>query len=85
MIVLRAIVPEPTDWFDDAACRDADADLFFSQDEPQQQAALEHCAICPVRQQCLEHAMRKGEHYGIWGGTREGERRRLSRRHEQAA
>jgi WhiB family redox-sensing transcriptional regulator len=31
------------------------------------------CAVCPVRQTCLEDALAKGE-AGIWGGTTEDER-----------
>jgi WhiB family redox-sensing transcriptional regulator len=32
------------------------------------------CAECPVRRQCLGHAMKLPESYGIWGGTSEDER-----------
>jgi WhiB family transcriptional regulator, redox-sensing transcriptional regulator len=83
--VLRAVAPEPTPFVEDAACREADAELFFSQDETLQQEALSLCAACPVRQECLEHALVNGEQYGIWGGTREGERRRLARERRRAA
>lgn len=38
--------------------------------------AKEICRGCPIQGSCLQHAMRRGEH-GIWGGTTEGERRRL--------
>ncbi len=82
--MLSAVVPEPTSWQADAACHDVDADLFFSLDEREQQQALAVCASCPVRRECLEHAIANGEHYGIWGGTREGERRRLMRDHRAA-
>ena len=34
------------------------------------------CAGCPVRDHCLDHAMRYGE-AGWWGGTDELERRRM--------
>jgi WhiB family transcriptional regulator, redox-sensing transcriptional regulator len=83
--VLSAVVPEPTSWQAEAACHDADAELFFSLDETRQQEALELCAVCPVRQECLEHALVQGEQYGIWGGTREGERRRIMRERRRAA
>lgn len=83
-IVLTA-VPDPAGWQADAACRDADAELFFSLDESRQQEALALCAECPVRRQCLEHALAHGEQYGIWGGLREGERRRLMRDRRHAA
>lgn len=83
--MLSAVLPEPSSWQADAACRDADAETFFSLDEARQQEALEMCAACPVRQECLEHALAQGEQYGIWGGTREGERRRIMRERRRAA
>jgi WhiB family transcriptional regulator, redox-sensing transcriptional regulator len=83
--VLTAVVPEPTSWAAEAACRDADAETFFTLDESLQKEALEMCAVCPVRQECLEHALRHGEQYGIWGGTREGERRRIMRERRRRA
>lgn len=84
--MLSAVLAEPTtSWQAEAACHDADAEPFFSQDERVQQQALEICAGCPVRRECLEHALAHGEQYGIWGGTREGERRRLMRERRRAA
>jgi WhiB family transcriptional regulator, redox-sensing transcriptional regulator len=83
--VLRAVAPEPPSFVEAAACRTADAEVFFSQDETLQQEALQLCAACPVRRDCLEHALTNGEQYGIWGGTREGERRRLARERRRAA
>jgi WhiB family redox-sensing transcriptional regulator len=35
------------------------------------------CAECPVRQECLEYALRVREPFGIWGGLNETERRTL--------
>jgi len=35
------------------------------------------CAICPVRQDCLEFALARPELVGCWGGTNELERREL--------
>lgn len=83
--MLSAVVPEPTSWQAEAACRNADAETFFTLDEARQKEALELCAACPVRQECLEHALLHGEQYGIWGGTREGERRRMMRERRRAA
>ncbi len=62
-----------------AACRGADVELFFSVEEDDQQRALEYCACCEVRRQCLEFAIANREVYGIWGGLRESERRALIR------
>ena len=35
------------------------------------------CATCPVREACLEYALRIREPHGIWGGMSEAERRPL--------
>jgi hypothetical protein len=42
--------------------------------------ALALCVACPVRAECLELSLRQWDdagHYGIWGGTLEGERNGL--------
>ncbi|MFO7777559.1 MAG: WhiB family transcriptional regulator [Nitriliruptoraceae bacterium] len=72
-------------WQQDAACRDAEPDLFFSTDESDREEAMRLCASCPVRVECLEHALEAREAYGIWGGTDEQERKRLLRRRRRAA
>jgi WhiB family transcriptional regulator, redox-sensing transcriptional regulator len=75
----------PDTWQEDAACRDADPALFFATDEEHRREALRLCAACPVRRECLEHALATGEPYGIWGGADEHERRRLARQHRRVA
>lgn len=66
-------------WREQAACLDADVELFFSQNESDQREALAYCDGCPVRERCLLTAVLLGEEYGIWGGTLEGERRSIIR------
>lgn len=73
------------DWRHDAACRDEDPELFFPVSElgPGARQAAEAkavCARCPVRAQCLDHAVDHGLDFGIFGGTTESERRELLRR-----
>lgn len=80
---LTALVPSAS-WQQEAACRDADPELFFSNDESQRREALAMCASCPVQQRCLEHALSTREPYGIWGGADEHERKRLMRRRRAA-
>jgi WhiB family transcriptional regulator, redox-sensing transcriptional regulator len=72
-------------WQQEAACRDTDPDLFFSTADADRQEALRLCNACPVRLECLEHALSTRETYGIWGGTDEQERKRLVRRRRRAA
>lgn len=42
--------------------------------------ALAFCKECPVRQQCLDHALNERESYGVWGGTTPDERATMLRR-----
>jgi WhiB family transcriptional regulator, redox-sensing transcriptional regulator len=66
-------------WQERAACRGADVELFFSVDEEEQKQALELCARCDVRSECLETAIANREMYGIWGGMLESDRRSFIR------
>lgn len=73
------------DWRRDAACRDADPDLFFPDGDirsarAQAKAAKLICRGCPVSVSCLNWALVSGHEEGIWGGLTEDERRRLHRR-----
>lgn len=68
------------DWKADAACRDLDLELFFPDTEADSAPALAVCAICPVRQECLDFALRTRQNDGVWGGHTETERKRLRRR-----
>lgn len=72
----------PSNWREDAACRDRDPDLFFPEGTAgpalsQADQAKLVCQSCPVRKQCLDFALRKGVDHGIWGGTTVAERRTL--------
>ncbi|NKS78784.1 hypothetical protein GS539_24925 [Rhodococcus hoagii] len=43
------------------------------------------CMTCPVRTPCRDHALRKPERFGIWGGTTPTERSRMRRQGSTAA
>ena len=71
-------------WRWQAQCRSMDTQFFFTYDgEPRgarlrrERAAKHVCAQCPVQRDCRSHAIAVGEH-GVWGGTTENDRRRLS-------
>ena len=68
--------PRP-DWFLRAACRGADPDLFFTERGEPTGGAKATCDLCPVRSECLEHALLTREKFGIWGGKSERERRKI--------
>ena len=67
--------------------------MFFAPNHPEtrdekhgrEQRAKSICAICPVRVECLEYAIRIRESHGIWGGLNELDRRLLIRDRERRA
>ena len=72
-------------WRDDAACRDADPDLFFPDGDARSARAKVKmakliCRSCPVSTTCLSWALATGQEHGIWGGLTEDERRTRHRR-----
>ena len=78
--LLAAEQPGRLDWWESAACRTADPDLFFpvstvgaGRDEVARAKAV--CASCGVRRQCLQFALATRQAHGVWGGTTEEERR----------
>jgi len=71
---------EERPWVVFSACRDADPSIFFGSTREEIQQALALCAVCPVRSECLEHALEARERFGVWGGTTESERRKILRR-----
>lgn len=48
---------------------------FFEPDR--EDDALTICRLCPVQRACLAYAIRTGQVYGVWGGKRPQELRRL--------
>jgi WhiB family redox-sensing transcriptional regulator len=71
-------------WIELAACRGLDAALFFPTRGEWTRAAREVCGGCPVRAECLEHALDAGEKFGIWGGKTERQRRAMRRARQRA-
>lgn len=74
-------------WQRNAACRTttpskpkivrAQADRYFANHAPSVDI-IRACKACPVREQCLEWALRTGEQ-GYWGGMSQTQRDRLRR------
>lgn len=77
--LLSAPALDEKPWATYASCQDHPGMTFFPQTKSEAQAALAVCAACPVREECLAHALETNERFGIWGGTTEKERRELAR------
>jgi WhiB family redox-sensing transcriptional regulator len=67
------------EWMEKAVCRGEASQLFFPRNEGISEEALSYCRRCPVRRECLDHAMAHPGLRGCWGGTSERERIRLRR------
>ena len=72
-------------WQAQAACRGRHASVFFPPGGAEraddryerERLAKAICFRCPVRQPCLDYAVRIREAHGIWGGLNELERKPL--------
>lgn len=83
-----AAIAAYNDFWDLAACRSADPDIFFpvSDAGPGQAEIVKAkavCAGCQVRAQCLEYALSTRQVHGVWGGTSETERRLMAAARER--
>lgn len=69
-------------WRANAACRGRDPETWFPVKNNASAAApaVLLCRGCPVRAQCLRHALEFCEQFGIWGGLNERELRALRKR-----
>lgn len=76
---------EPRSWVDRAACAGMDTELFFPARGESTAEAKAVCRGCPVRAECLDDAVERGEKFGIWGGASKRERDRLRRQRRRAA
>ena len=68
-------------WQENAACLGTSGELFLGPDDekPRDRARREALAVvlcvgCPVKRECLEHALTVPERHGVWGGTTPTER-----------
>ena len=63
--------PAAQSWSKRAACRDMPSEIWYPPRSTKSayDEALAICGICPVRQQCLDHAISQDEKHGVWGGT----------------
>jgi WhiB family redox-sensing transcriptional regulator len=70
----------PTAWMGQGLCRMYAPSVFFPSDGVGVEKARKICAGCPVKTECLEHALEHRIEHGVWGGASERERRRILKR-----
>ena len=71
-------------WLDAGACRSEDPELFFpiTSSGPsalQIEAVKAVCQRCGVQRECLHYALDSHQSFGVWGGTSEDERLRMTK------
>lgn len=66
------------DWIDSALCAQSDPEAFYPEMGGSTRQAKNVCVSCPVRAECLDYALDNNEHFGIWGGLSNLERRTLN-------
>lgn len=71
-------------WKDQAACNGKQEYFFTDYKQTMVQQAKRICGECPVRAQCLAHALENPE-VGVWGGYTANERRMMLRASRKAA
>lgn len=76
------------EWHLQAGCKTAQKSVFFGSSSPDERPAYTLssirearaiCASCEVFNECLAHAIRQREDYGLWAGTTMRQRRELFR------
>jgi WhiB family transcriptional regulator, redox-sensing transcriptional regulator len=76
-------------WVADAVCVQIDPEMFHPKkgEDSNHGKAVKRvfCQRCPVKSECLEHALDDPGLSGIWGGMTENERRRMRRMRRSAA
>ena len=70
------------DWRTQALCANVDPELFFPDKGGNPKPAQAVCAVCPVREQCLAHALANSETYGVWGGMTARQRQEIAGRRQ---
>lgn len=83
-----ALEEAPAGWQGRAACRGEDSSFYFApsyfekrgEKLAREAIAKRICAVCQVRQACLDYALETREGHGVWGGLNETERRAVLRR-----
>ncbi|WP_328362305.1 WhiB family transcriptional regulator [Mycobacterium sp. NBC_00419] len=68
------------EWQSAGNCVGHPVEVFFPEDSPRrdrrrlEQQAKNICWGCPIKVQCLEHAINTPEQFGVWGATTASER-----------
>lgn len=73
--LILAAIPK---WVEDAVCAQTDPEAYFPDGGSSAEGAKAVCFRCPVRRDCLAHAVAFDEEEGVWGGFTSLERERMA-------
>lgn len=76
-LLTELICGQRPEWMLHAACRNVDPELFYPDRGGPATAAKHVCAGCPVKTNCLDYALARGDNHGIYGGLNPWERHQL--------
>lgn len=65
-------------WIDNVACTSDQMNLFFSELKSKVAKAKAICDTCPVKNDCLQFALREDIEFGIFGGATPQERKAMN-------
>ena len=82
---LEDLVSDTPKWREAALCAQVGGDLWYPDKGGDAGPAKRVCMACPVRAECLAHALTHDETHGVWGGQSAPERRALTKRRGAAA
>jgi WhiB family redox-sensing transcriptional regulator len=85
-MLIHTLVMTITNWVDQASCSTSTgrANWYAEEGTIELIAALHICKTkCPVKEECLAHAMENEERHGTWGGTTPRQRLLLTRMRDQ--
>lgn len=71
--LLSQIIRNNPNWETQAACTQADVELFYSESRQDVNEARKICVDCPVIAECFAQALIRREQYGVWGGHKMSE------------
>ena len=75
-----------SEWAEKALCIGMDTDAFFPEQgrnmDQRTKDAQKTCRKCPVRAECLTHALNQPESFGIWGGIPYRSRLKILRKYQ---
>lgn len=84
----RSVTSLMPEWHQEARCKTVSKSVFFGSSSPDERPAYTLssirqaraiCASCPVFNECLSHAIKNREDYGLWAGTTMRQRREIFR------